>query len=401
MNGPYKTYKKGLTLCMRFFKAKIISITMIPFLGVSSVASANEGITIAVAQSKVNVSIGESIQVIVTTVPNNICYVAEKRRNFVFIRVLPDFNTGPSGIYSFPFEATKAGGFTYSVLCSLTRNGEFVLNVSTPTPVVVTPTPTPVVVTPTPTPVVVTPTPEPTISLNPAVYIQCWDSKRKIRRSILTRDNKCPLGYVRFFTNEELQRATGQTVAPTPTPVVATPTSTTAITDKNGNTLVVPKDISIRCKSKSTKFDITNVTGPNPKCPLNYRLLLPDDPEYDGPIGGVTSTTPVGTPTPTLDSVGTAPMPEYIWCVHRLTGRSVRSGTPYKPSCPKDYFARDVYGVPTTEIAEPRLPKSSPAPKVITVKTCYKPSDKNRVNGVTVRKESFDGSQPKCPAGYR
>ena len=84
---------------MRFYKAKIISITITSLLGLSNVASANDGITIAVAQSKVNVSVGESIQVTVTTVPNNICYVAEKRRNFTFIRVLPDFNTGPSGIY--------------------------------------------------------------------------------------------------------------------------------------------------------------------------------------------------------------------------------------------------------------------------------------------------------------
>ena len=173
------------------------------------------------------------------------------------------------------------------------------------------------------------------------------------------------------------------------------------MTDKNGNTLVAPKDISIRCKSKSTKYDITNVTGPNPKCPLNYRLLLPDDPEYNGPIGGVTSTTPVVSPTPTPDSVGTALIPEYIWCDHRLTGRSVRSVTPYKPSCPKDYFARDYYGVPTEETIKLGLPKASPAPQIMTVKTCYKPSDKNRVKGVTVRKESSDGSQPKCPAGYK
>ena len=118
-------------------------------------------------------------------------------------------------------------------------------------------------------------------------------------------------------------------------------------------------------------------------------------------VGGVTSTTPVVSPTPTPDSVGTSLIPEYIWCDHRLNGRSVRSGTPYKPSCPKDFFARDYYGVPTEETIKLGLPKASPAPKVMTVKTCYKPSDKNRVNGVTVRKESSDGSQPKCPAGYK
>lgn len=218
----------------------------------------------------------------------------------------------------------------------------------------------------------------------------------------MTRDNTCPLGYVRFFTNEELQRATSQTVAPTPTqiPTVA-PTPNNTMTDKYGNTLVVPKDISIRCKSTSTKSAITNVTSPNPKCPLGYRLLLPNDPEYNGPSGGVTSSTPYVSPTPTPDSVGTAPMPEYIWCVHRLTGRSVRSGTPYQPSCPKDYLARDYYGVPTDEVKALGMPQPSPYALITTVKVCYKTSDKNRTKGVTVRKESFDGSQPKCPAGYK
>jgi hypothetical protein len=224
----------------------------------------------------------------------------------------------------------------------------------------------------------------------------------------LTRNNTCPSGYVRFFTNEELQRATGQTVAPTPNPTVAptpnptvAPTPTDAMTDKNGNTLVAPKDISIRCKSMSTKSNITNVTGPNPKCPLNYRLLLPDDPEYNGPIGGVTSSTPVVSPTPTPDSVGTAPMPEYIWCVHRLTGRSVRSSTPYKPSCPKDYLARDYYGIPTDQVITPGVRMPSPSPLIKTVKVCYKSTDKKRVNGVTVFRESVTGEQPKCPAGYK
>jgi hypothetical protein len=79
----------------------------------------------------------------------------------------------------------------------------------------------------------------------------------------------------------------------------------------------------------------------------------------------------------------------------------VKSVTPYKPSCPKGYSAYNYIEVPTDVIVKPGLPKASPAPQVITVKTCYKPSDKNRTKGVTVRKESFDGSQPKCPAGYK
>jgi len=284
---------------MRFYKAKIVSITTVLLLGSSSVAIANDGITIAVVQSKVNVSVGESIQVTVTTVPNNICYVAEKGRNFTFTRVLPDFNVGPSGIYSFPFAATKVGGFTYSVLCSLTRNGDFALNVSTPTPTpkVVTPTPTPAVVTPTPTPKVVTPTPTPAV------------------------------------------------VTPTPTPAVVTPTPTPAV--------VTP-----------------------------------------------TPTPAVVTPTPT-PLVRTEPVPKYITCVNLSTGRSVRSVTPYKPSCPKGYSAYNYIEVPTTVTVKPGLPGPSPFSQVVTVKTCYKPSDKNRTKGVTVRKESFDGSQPKCPAGYK
>jgi hypothetical protein len=229
-----------------------------------------------------------------------------------------------------------------------------VVAIPTPTPVVVTPTPvvvtpTPVVVTPTPTPVVVTPTP----------------------------------------------------VVVTPTPVVVTPTPTNTMTDKNGNTLVAPKDISIRCKSMSTKYAITNVTGPNPKCPLNYRLLLPNDPEYNGPIGGVTSTTPVVSPTPTPDSVGTAPIPEYVWCVQSSTGRSVRSVTPYKPSCPKGYTARDYYGIPTDQVITPGAAKPSPSPLIRTVKVCYKSTDIKRVNGVTVFRESVTGAQPICPAGYK
>ena len=173
------------------------------------------------------------------------------------------------------------------------------------------------------------------------------------------------------------------------------------MTDKNGNTLVAPKDISIRCKSMSSNYDITNVTGPNPKCPLNYRLLLPNDPEYNGPIGGVTSTTPVVSPAPTPNSVGTAPIPEYVWCVHSLTGRSVRSVTPYKPSCPKGYTARDYYGIPTSEVIKLGEPKPSPSPLIRTVKVCYKSTDKKRVNGVTVFRESVTGEQPNCPAGYK
>jgi hypothetical protein len=188
---------------------------------------------------------------------------------------------------------------------------------------------------------------------------------------------------------------------PTPTPVVATPTPTNTMTDKNGNTLVAPKDISIRCKSMSTKYAITNVTGPNPKCPLNYRLLLPNDPEYNGPIGGVTSTTPVVSPTPTPDSVGTAPIPEYVWCVQSSTGRSVRSVTPYKPSCPIGYTARDYYGIPTDQVITPGAAKPSPSPLIRTVKVCYKSTDKKRVNGVTVCRESVTGAQPICPAGYK
>jgi hypothetical protein len=195
-------------------------------------------------------------------------------------------------------------------------------------------------------------------------------------------------------------------VAPTPTPVLAAPvlaapTPTNTMTDKNGNTLVAPKDISIRCKSMSTKYDITNVTGPNPKCPLNYRLLSPNDPEYNGPIGGVISTTPVVSPTPTPDSVGTALIPEYVWCVQSSTGRSVRSVTPYKPSCPKGYTARDYYGIPTEEVIKLGEPNPSPSPLITKVKVCYKPTDTKRVNGVKVLKQSVTGEQPKCPAGYK
>lgn len=107
---------------------------------------------------------------------------------------------------------------------------------------------------------------------------------------------------------------------------------------------------------------------------------------------------PTATPTPLVSA---APIPKYITCVNPSTGRSVRSVTPYKPSCPKGYSAYNYIEVPTTEIVKPGLPKKSPAAQVITVKTCYKPSDKNRTKGVTVRKESFDGSEPKCPAGYK
>jgi len=230
--------------------------------------------------------------------------------------------------------------------------------VATPTPAVVTPSPTRAVVTPSPTPAVVTPSPTPAV-------------------------------------------VTQSPVVATPTPAVVTPTPTNTMTDKNGNTLVAPKDISIRCKSMSSNYDITNVTGPNPKCPLNYRLLLPNDPEYNGPIGGVTSTTPVVSPAPTPNSVGTAPIPEYVWCVHSLTGRSVRSVTPYKPSCPKGYTARDYYGIPTSEVIKLGEPKPSPSPLIRTVKVCYKSTDKKRVNGVTVFRESVTGEQPNCPAGYK
>ena len=108
--------------------------------------------------------------------------------------------------------------------------------------------------------------------------------------------------------------------------------------------------------------------------------------------------TPTVTPTPLVSA---APVPKYITCVNFSTGRSVRSVTPYKPSCPKGYSAYNYIEVPTDEIVKPGLPKNSPAAQVIKVKTCYKPSDKNRTKGVTVRKESFDGSQPKCPAGYK
>jgi len=230
--------------------------------------------------------------------------------------------------------------------------------VAPPTPEVVAPTPTPVVVAPTPTPVVVAPTPTPVV-------------------------------------------VTPTPVVVTPTPVLAAPTPTNTMTDKNGNTLVAPKDISIRCKSMSTKYDITNVTGPNPKCPLNYRLLSPNDPEYNGPIGGVISTTPVVSPTPAPDSVGTALIPEYVWCVQSSTGRSVRSVTPYKPSCPKGYTARDYYGIPTEEVIKLGEPNPSPSPLITKVKVCYKPTDTKRVNGVKVLKQSVTGEQPKCPAGYK
>jgi hypothetical protein len=188
-----------------------------------------------------------------------------------------------------------------------------------------------------------------------------------------------------------------------PTPVVTAPTPipTNAMTDENGNTLVEPKVISIRCKSNSTKYDITNVTGPKPQCPTNYRLLLPDDPEYNGPIGGVTPATPSASPTPTPDLVGTASIPEYVWCVQSSTGRSVKSVTPYKPSCPKGYTARDYYRIPTEEVIKLGKPKASPSPLNITVKICYKSTDTKRINGIKVSTESVNGVQPKCPPGYK
>jgi hypothetical protein len=163
-------------------------------------------------------------------------------------------------------------------------------------------------------------------------------------------------------------------VTPTPTPAVVTPTPT-------------PKVVT----PTPTPAVVTPTPTPTP-------AVVTPTPTPTPAVVTPTPTPVVVTPTPL---VSTAPIPKYITCVNLSTGRSVRSVTPYKPSCPKGYSAYNYIEVPTTVTVTPGLPKASPSSQVITVKTCYKPSDKNRIKGITVRKESFDGSQPKCPAGYK